>query len=140
MPVNGRYYNSHMPHGSNRRFGRAAEWLALLFLLAKGYRLRHRNWRAGRGELDLVMQQRGETVFVEVKARSSSDFGGAIAAVGVDKQRVLVRTAAAYLSRNGLWGRPCRFDVVTVERRRGVLPWAIRHYRDAFQPDLGRQL
>ena len=108
--------------------------------MAKGYRLRHRNWRAGRGELDLVMQQRGETVFVEVKARSSSDFGGAVGAVGGDKQRVLVRTAAAYLSRHGLWERPCRFDLVTVQRRRGLVPWTIRHYRNAFQPELGRQL
>ena len=129
-----------MPRPGRHRLGRAAEWLALALLLAKGYRLRHRNWRAAHGELDLVMSRRGETVFVEVKARSSGDFGGAVAAFNEAKRRILVRTASAYLGRHGLWDRPCRFDLVTVERRRGLLPWKVSHYRDVFRPDLGRQL
>ena len=123
----------------SRRLGRHAEWAALFLLLLKGYRLRHRNWRGAGGELDLVVQRRGEVVFVEVKARSSDLYGGAVAAVDSNKRRTLVRTAAGYLSRYGLWERPCRFDVVTIERKGGVFPWRLRHFRDAFQPDLGRQ-
>ena len=62
----------------NRRLlGRLGEWAALALLLAKGYRPRHRNWRGAGGELDIVVERRREIVFVEVKARSSSLFGGA---------------------------------------------------------------
>ena len=111
----------------------------MLLLMAKGYRPRHRNWRGAGGELDLVMRQRDETVFVEVKARSDDLYGGAAAALNTKKQKVLVRAASAYLGRFGLWDCPCRFDLVTVERRGGVIPWRIRHYRNVFQPNLGRQ-
>ena len=121
------------------KLGRRAEWAALLLLIAKGYRPRHRNWRGSGGELDLVMRQGNETVFVEVKARSGDLFGGAAAALNAKKQKVLVRTASAYLSRFGLWECPCRFDLVTIERGSGIFPWRIRHYRNVFQPNLGRQ-
>jgi len=121
-------------------FGRLGEWAAFALLLAKGYRPRHRNWRGGGGELDVVAERRGEVVFVEVKTRSSPLFGGAGAAVGRDKQRRLTRASAAYLSRHELWDRPCRFDVVTVERRRRFPFWSIRHTENAFRPDLGRQM
>ena len=128
-----------MKRASGHKLGRRAEWAALMFLIVKGYRPRHRNWRGAGGELDLVMRHRDETVFVEVKARSSDLFGGAAAALNAKKQKVLVRTASAYLGRFGLWERPCRFDLVTLERRGGIFPWRIRHYRNVFQPNLGRQ-
>jgi putative endonuclease len=128
-----------MPRPQPHRLGRRAEWAALLMLMAKGYRPRHRNWRGAGGELDLVMQHRDETVFVEVKARSDDLYGGAAAALNAKKQKVLVRAASAYLGRFGLWEHPCRFDLVTVERRGGILSWRVRHYRNVFQPNLGRQ-
>ncbi len=125
----------------NRRLlGRLGEWAALALLLAKGYRPRHRNWRGAGGELDIVVERRREIVFVEVKARSSSLFGGAGAAVDREKQRTLTRVSAAYLSRHELWDRPCRFDIVTVEKRKRFPYWNIRHWVNAFSPDLGRQL
>jgi putative endonuclease len=112
----------------------------MLLLLVKGYRLRHRNWRGAGGELDLVVERRREIVFVEVKARRSEDFGGAAAALDAKKKKNLVRAASAYLSRFSLWERPCRYDLITFERRGGPLPWRIRHYRDVFQPNLGRRM
>jgi putative endonuclease len=124
---------------TSHRLGRRAEWAALLLLMAKGYRPRHRNWSGAGGELDLVMQHRGTTVFVEVKARSGEDFGGAAAALTAKKQKVLTRTASAYLGRYDLWRRPCRYDLVTFERIGGLFPWRIRHYKNVFQPNLGRQ-
>ncbi len=120
--------------------GRRGELAARVYLVLKGYRVRHRNWRSSEGELDLVVERRGELVFVEVKSRRSGAFGGAVAAVDGDKQRRLALTAAAYLSRFGLWDRPCRFDVVAIEGGRGLVRWRIRHLRDAFRPDLGRRL
>ena len=104
----------------------------------KGYRLRHHNWRGPSGELDLVVERRGEIVFVEVKTRSSSLFGGAVGAINARKRAAVTRTATAYLGRHGLWDRPCRFDVVTIELTERP-PWfRLRHYANAFRPDLGR--
>lgn len=123
-----------------RRTGRRGELLAMAWLILKGYRLRHRNWRGPTGELDLVFDRRGELVFVEVKARSGAAFGGAVAAVGRQKRDAMARTAACYLSRHGLWERPVRFDVVTVERRRRFPGWRLRHLEDVIRPDLGRLL
>ncbi len=125
---------------NRQRFGRRAERVALLLLLLKGYRPRHRNWRGAGGELDLIVERRGETVFVEVKARSSDLFGGAVSAVDREKRRNLARASSAYLSRFGLWDRPCRFDIITVEKQTAFPFWKIRHYRNAFSPNLGRRM
>jgi len=122
------------------RLGRGGERAALILLLLKGYRPRHRNWRGPSGELDLVVERGGQIVFVEVKARSSELFGGAVAAFDRDKRLAVARTAAAYLSRNGLWDRPCRFDLVTIERTNRFPWWRPRHIVGAFEPDLGRLL
>jgi len=120
--------------------GRRAEWIAMLMLLLKGYRPRDRNWRGAGGELDIVVERRREIVFVEVKMRSSNLFGGAVGAVDATKKKNLARVSAAYLSRHDLWDRPCRFDVVTVERTKTFPFWNIRHYKNAFSPDLGRRM
>ncbi len=128
-----------MKRSPGHLLGKRAEWAALVLLMLKGYRPRHRNWRGGGGELDLIMQRRDVIVFVEVKARSDDLYGGAAAAFNSKKQKALIRTASAYLGHFSLWDRPSRFDLVTFERRRGFISWRIRHYRNAFEPDLGRQ-
>jgi putative endonuclease len=133
------YYNPVVSHPKPHRLGRRAEWAALSLLIVKGYRLLHRNWRGAGGELDLVMRRGDTTVFVEVKARSDVDFGGAAAHFDRQKQQMLIRVSAAYLGRYDLWHHPCRYDLVVVERTGGFIPWRIRHYRDVFQPNLGRQ-
>ena len=122
------------------RFGRYAERLALFLLILKGYRLRHRNWRGGGGEIDLVMKSGKDIVFVEVKARSGDAFGGAVGALNAAKRRKLTQAASAYLSCFGLWDSGCRFDLVTVESGGSIVPWRLRHYKNAFQPDRGRQM
>jgi putative endonuclease len=114
--------------------------VALLLLVLKLYRLRDRNWSCAAGELDLVMERRGTVVFVEVKTRSSSDFGGALGAIDGAKQAQLARVASIYISRHRLWQRPCRFDVIAIERSGRFPGWRVRHVRDAFHPDLGRQV
>ena len=112
----------------------------MLLLLLKGYRIRHRNWTCTLGEIDTVAQRRGTIVFVEIKTRSSGDFGGAAAAVDAQKQQRLARLASVYLSQHRLWESPCRFDVVAVQRERTFPWWRLDHIVDAFRPDLGRQL
>ncbi len=103
---------------TTRQAGSAAEDRALAHLLDGGLKLLARNYRTpgrGGGEIDLIMREPGGTVvFVEVRQRSSRDFGGAAASVGAVKQRRIVFAARHYLMRLGA-PPPCRFDVVSVE-------------------------
>ncbi|TBR19449.1 YraN family protein [bacterium] len=80
-----------------------------------GWRVLERNWRCRYGELDLVAEDGGTVVFVEVKTRSSRRRGAPEEAVDARKQARLARLAAAYLSERGWLERPCRFDVAAVE-------------------------
>ena len=100
--------------------GDAAESRALTYLRGRGLRLVARNYRTpgrGGGEIDLVMREPGGTlVFVEVRKRSSNDFGGAAASVGHIKQRRIIFAARHYLMRLAQLP-PCRFDVVSVQGR-----------------------
>lgn len=123
---------------NRKTLGRTGEWLALGWLLLKGYRYRDRNWTGPGGELDLIVSRRGEIVFVEVKTRSGGDFGGGLAAIGPEKQRAIIRTASAYLSRFGLWDRPCRFDVIVIEKKKEGFGLSVDHREHAFRADTGR--
>jgi putative endonuclease len=117
---------------STREIGQTGEWEAERFLRGKGYRILERNLRSRTGELDLVADDRGVLVFVEVKARGSVAFGGAIHAVDERKQLRVVRQAARYLSSCREPNRPCRFDVILVESS-GSAGLVLEHIPDAFQ-------
>lgn len=111
-----------------KAFGCSGEGLAFGYLLARGYRVRERNWRFGRGEVDLICEDGAAIVFVEVKSRRGLLFGGAAEAVDRRKQRQLMALARVYMGRHP--DRPCRFDVVCVDLRRAKP--AIRLLKDAF--------
>jgi putative endonuclease len=114
------------------RFGQASELLAEQFLLAKGYRILERNLRTSLGELDLVVEDAGVLVFVEVKGRTTEAYGGARLAVDRRKQARLVRLALQYLARRHLTDKPCRFDVVLVQGRPSG-EGRIEHLQNAFE-------
>lgn len=106
----------------NAALGREAENRALRFLQRHGLRLVERNWRCRGGELDLIMLD-GETwVFVEVRHRSHTAFGGAAASLGPAKCRRLLHAAALFLQARGLAHPPCRFDAV-LSSADGTLQW-----------------
>lgn len=106
--------------------GRRAEWLAILWLSAKGYRLLERRFGGKGGEIDIVMK-RGRTVaFVEVKARGRIE--DALNAVTAEKQRLVERRVRQWLARNP-WamGYDLRADAVF------LAPWRRpRHVPAAF--------
>lgn len=77
--------------------GDAAEDRALAFLRGRGLGLVARNVASRLGEIDLVMRDGDTLVFVEVRSRARTDFGGAAASVGPAKQRRLRREAQRYL-------------------------------------------
>lgn len=101
--------------------GVQAEQAACDHLQARGLTLHSRNYRCRSGEIDLIMRDGEALVFVEVRYRSSSRFGGAAASVDATKQQKLIRTAQTFLSEQRLHHSPCRFDVVTVSPHAGEL-------------------
>lgn len=118
-----------MREDHRKRDGLSGEGLAMGYLFARGLRVLARNWRHGRfGELDLVCEQGGAIVFVEVKTRRQSRFGCGAAAVDARKQRRLLALGQAYMRAHP--GRRCRFDVVEVDLA-GATP-RIRHLIAAF--------
>jgi putative endonuclease len=94
-----------------RQAGDQAEAAALAHLVAQGLVLVTTNYRSRFGEIDLVLREGDTLVFVEVRMRSSSSFGGAAASITAAKRGRLLKTANQYL---GQFRTPprCRFDVV----------------------------
>ena len=105
-----------LPGRSNQR-GQAAEDIALAYLQQRGLKLVERNFRCKGGEIDLILSQPGpspQLVFVEVRQRSSSRYGGAAASVTHSKQAKLIIAAQVFLQR---YPQPpaCRCDVLAIE-------------------------
>ena len=99
--------------------GRAGEDAAAAWYEAHGYEVLARNWRAGRGELDLVAARPGVglVVFCEVKTRSSARYGSGFAAVDRRKQQRLRALALQWLAAQDRHWSDLRFDVVDVDAR-----------------------
>ena len=120
-----------------QRLGKSGEDLAVDELQRRGYAILARRYRTRHGEIDVVAREGETLVFVEVKARTTREFGEAAEAVTPRKQRRLVSMAIDYLARHRLTGRACRFDVVAVDpvQSSGARTGAGRQltvYRNAF--------
>ncbi|MBX2847887.1 MAG: YraN family protein [Acidiferrobacterales bacterium] len=94
--------------------GDQAEKLAQKFLKNQGLKLHQTNYHCRYGEIDIVMQDDDYLVFVEVRYRKSTDFGGALESVDSHKQRKLRNSAEHYLIKNKINDTPCRFDILCV--------------------------
>jgi len=116
---------------SRRGRGSWAEGEAARFLGAKGYRIVESNFFSRRGEIDLIVEKAEELVFVEVRYRGAEGFGVPGESVGRSKRRRLILAAKAYLMIRGEMERPCRFDIVSLQRtKEGSL--RIEHWPNAF--------
>jgi putative endonuclease len=94
--------------------GQVGEDQALAYLTQNGLTLVERNFRCKGGEIDLIMQAGGTLVFVEVRKRADSAYGGAAASVTARKQKRLITAAQVYLQRYRM-PPACRFDVVAID-------------------------
>lgn len=102
---------------SDRRrvLGALGERLAEQHLLAKGYRIRERNFRTREGEIDLIAEVGGTLVFVEVRARKGARMGTAIESLTPAKQRRLVALAEAYGQVRENLPEDQRIDVIALD-------------------------
>jgi putative endonuclease len=107
--------------------GVEAEAMAAEFLKGKGLRIVECNYRCRLGEIDLVARDGTTTVFVEVRSRKSSAFGGAAASITGKKRMRLLKAARHYVSRLGTFPQ-CRFDALLIEGEPPRIEWI----RNAF--------
>ncbi len=124
-----------MKKEDNKAKGRLGEDLAVEFLKEKGYTILQRNFRSKSGEVDIVaLKGRGSgsqvLVFVEVKYRTSIDFGLPCQAVDYKKQRVIKQVAETYIAREKAYNMPCSLDIVEVYRDNGKTH--INHLENCF--------
>jgi putative endonuclease len=94
--------------------GQRAESLAAAHLEAAGLRIVARNWRRPEGELDIVADDGGTCVFVEVRSRTGEDRGHALEAITPRKRARVIRAARLYLHAEAPAAGGYRFDVVAV--------------------------
>lgn len=112
-----------------RHLGSRGEDLASAHLERLGYRIIGRNVRTPFGEIDIVAEEGGMVVFVEVKTRSSRRFGHPKEAVDHRKRAKLVACGTHYLKTTA--HRRARFDVVSILHGADGLP-VVEVVRNAF--------
>ncbi len=116
-----------------RSTGEMGEDVAHRYLRGRGCTVVARNYRmrSGAGELDLVVWHRKTLVFVEVKTRSTGEFGEPERAVDGEKQQKVIRAGRDYARRAGVEWECTRFDIVSVvaEKSRVRIEWI----QDAFR-------
>jgi putative endonuclease len=120
------------PRSAHLALGRAGEQLAAKYLRNHSHKILYRNFRAPHGgEVDIVCRDKrhNELVFVEVKTRSSEDFGRPLDAVDRKKRRLILRGAMTWLKMLDMPEIVFRFDVVEV-----MMPGeVVRHIENAFR-------
>lgn len=115
---------------THQQLGQAGEWEAALYLLHRDYHILERNWRSHPHEIDLIAEQYGEIVFVEVKTRSTDQWETPEAAVDAAKQYRLSQAALHYLRSHGLHDAPFRFDIIALIGEKP--PFKCQHFKYAF--------
>ncbi len=110
--------------------GKEGEELALRFLKKQGYRIIGKNYRTPFGEIDIIADDGGVLVFVEVKTRSGDAFGSPFEAVDRRKRDKIKNVALSYMKRIRK-EPPARFDVLSIDVDEGRKK--IDHIKDAFE-------
>ena len=116
---------------ARQQLGQLGEDLAVRELTVRGYAILARRYRTKHGEIDIVAEDGGTIVFVEVRARATAEFGPAAESVTDGKKRKVTAMAVEYLARHRITKRPCRFDVVAIDEALSALP-VIAVYPNAF--------
>ncbi len=113
--------------------GKKGEAIAAAYLEQCGHVILETNWRSNHQELDIIARKDGLLLIIEVKARSSDQYGEPEISVNKTKQRMLIKAANHYLAQHKL-DLEVRFDIISILFK-GSKP-RINHIKDAFYPTL----
>lgn len=115
---------------TTKQIGDAGEEIAARHLVAQGLQVLACNFRVKGGEIDIVCRDGATVVFVEVRRRARTDFGGAAWSITPTKQKRLILAARHWLARHGqYYDGACRFDCVLLDGNQ--LEWV----KNAFSAD-----
>jgi len=112
---------------STRDTGNRGEDIAARYIEQSGGRILKRNHYVRGGEVDIIFEQDGVTVFCEVKLRSNTRYGTGAEAVTVVKQRRICRAALDYIYKNKIIDERMRFDIIEITGGK------INHIKNAFE-------
>jgi len=115
---------------AHNELGKAGEKAAVDYLISKGYKIRHTNWKSGKYELDIVAEKDNMLVVVEVKTRSSNLFGNPEEFVNKAKIKRTVKAAHHYILMHKSQ-LETRFDIISILK----MPdgkFNVEHIKDAF--------
>ncbi|OGT63714.1 MAG: YraN family protein [Gammaproteobacteria bacterium RIFCSPHIGHO2_12_FULL_45_12] len=112
--------------------GQQFELEAYQFLHERGLRLLARNYHCYFGEIDLIMRDQQDLVFIEVRSRHHTQYGSAIESVTQHKTRKIIKTAGHFLMKKNWTDKMnCRFDVIAISPKNGQM--TIEWIKNAFQ-------
>ncbi len=117
----------------NQLKGDLGESLARAYLEKKGYRFLTQGWQCRYGEIDLIMEDKDELVFCEVKLRSAVEYGYPEDMVTAHKRRSLRQTANNYRLKNNRDEAFFRFDIIAIIDQGG--DYEISHFVDTIRID-----
>ena len=113
--------------------GAFAEKMALRYLKKNGLKRIDCNFATPYGELDIIMLDSSTLVFIEVRFRTLSRFGSALASITPIKCMKIRKTAQNFLQHNpGHNHRQCRFDIVTVNYNKATCQSHLQWIKGAF--------
>jgi putative endonuclease len=100
---------------NKRQEGLIGEETAIKALKKRGYKILERNHTTRFGEIDVIAEEGGCLVFVEVKKRNTGRFGDALSAITRTKQQHMVKSALWYMKKHKCFDRRVRFDAVGLD-------------------------
>lgn len=98
----------------NKRIGTYGEDEAVKYLEKKGFAIIARNFITKNGEIDIIAKDKDEYVFVEVKTRTSKNYGNPIDAVDLNKKKHIIKASKYFIYKYNLGNKYIRFDVIEV--------------------------
>ena len=115
--------------GKHNEFGKEGEQIAVNFLIKKGYKIKYRNYRYLKAEIDVIAQMNNTLCIVEVRSRSSDFIENIAETITKKKIRLLVMGADHYVIEDDL-DVEVRFDVITILKNKRILE--VEHLENAF--------
>lgn len=112
--------------------GRLGEALAATYLEERGYTILGRNHRTPYGEIDLIAQQSGTIIFLEVKTRSSKTLGPPEISITPVKQAHMRSAAEYYIQQHPDLDNDWRLDVITIQVQADQTPPQIDHFENVI--------